>query len=355
MLYNKSSNSSLYFNMDTIDTSSLLFYSLDCLREYTESTRSLMMDIYSGNEYILSESKFSDFLNFNKKFDFGKLVKQIIDFFNKAIIDLFKRFKVIIMDLNYLDSTIKVYEKKIKSYNKVVKIKFPHYNYRYLEDAIPNPNLYLQFIEEFKQTKERITEISKCGNKAEFINRILSYKEELSKNTNEDYYNKIRKSILDTGRKNIISIFDVITKENYAEKLHGFFRSGLVDPIVTEVDITPDSLHESLNRFINAKNLIKSAENNKDKIQTTSDKVIKDLTKIPIKGYIDESKLKIDKDVEYHVDTILNIEVEHLTKLCEIYILAFSAKLNAILEALKTDKKILYRAIEDIILEDGGN
>lgn len=343
-----SSNDSIRLSEDT----NLFSYSIECLIESDEQLRNMLIDVYNeayGPRDILNNLK-----EFNKKFDFIKIIKYIIDLFNKVITKLFKRFMYLLTELNYSDYTIKKYKKELQNYNQSIEINFEHYNYTNLDAPIPNPDLFLRFREEYQDTLERLKEIGKTSeNKDNFIRNINTYKDSISAEISNGYYNKLRKEIVNTS--GMIHDNDVVTVDNYATKLFACFRHCVTTPIDGKVTLSHDMIKESLHRFLGSKDLIKKVENQKNKIQNVGDKVVSDLQKKSAKDFLTSGGISIDYDVEFALDQLLKVKAGQLSENCNIYVLAFSAKLDAIKEAIVIDKKILYKALENVIINGGEN
>lgn len=340
-LYN---NSNIKKSTDVIDIeeSSLFSFGIQCLEESNNLIRDYMYSLYR-DQYV-SEGVIDTL----KKFDFIKMIKYIAKLFKDIIEKLFKEFIAFMTGLNYSDNTIKKYKKDIQNFNNSIEIKFPHYNYSNLEASIPDPNLFLTFSEEYQSLVGDIEDFAKnSNNKTEFASRLRGYYDKLQYDLKDNYYNKIRKNIIDsTGM-----IFDKeeVTAEVYPNKLFAAFRHGSTNEITCKSTITNDMIQTSLNRFLNGKDLINKTEKQKRKIQDAADRVCNMLEKKKPDNIISNRDL-LDQETNNLVNSIMKSKSGQLAENCNIYVLAFSAKLDAIKEAIVTDKRILFKVVEQIIV-----
>lgn len=329
------------------EDTSLFSYGVECITETDNQLRTMLLDIYKDS--IISEGV----LDKLKNFDFIKIIKYIIKLFKDMLDKLIQRFVYLMTQLNYSDRSITKRKKEIENYDGTVEINFEHYNYTNLDANIPDPNLFLNFKEEYEITMEDLKNIGKSSDtKEEFIRKINEYNSKIELEISNGYYNKIRKQIVDSSGMNYDN--NVVTVENYATKLFACFRHGVNNPITGKITLSNDMIKDSLHRFINSKDIIHKVEKQRRKIQDVCDKVVSNLEKKTAKDFLSTDG-KLDYDLEYAVNNVLKTKAGQLTENCNIYILAFSAKLDAIKEAVITDKKILYKVLEFVMIDGGDN
>ena len=335
-------NSSDNFIAKEFEDLSLFEFGINCIRESNEEIMSILSNIMIESGYIVNEG-FKD--EFNKRFNFNYIVESIFKLFIKMIKKIYDKGKAIILQILYDNKTIIKYKSLIESYDKNLKVDFDHYNFTYLDKDIPSSSLNLSFSNEYEQLQDKLENIGKTNNKEKIIFELNNLFNQIQEEINHGYYDKIRKSVLA-----IEDYEDVIFEDQYDIALRRFFRNGLDIP--NRNDITYDEIHQSLNRFLKGKDMIKSIENHQKSIEDAANKAKKSINKISVKSIMSSYK-PIDYDIEFNLNRVLKLKCGQIAECCNIYTLAFSAKLDAVKSCLVQDKKILFRVIADIISNGG--
>ena len=60
----------------------------------------------------------------------------------------------------------------------------------------------------------------------------------------------------------------------------------------------------------------------------------------------------IDYDIEYALNQVLRLESGKISKMCNLILMAYSAKLDALKEAVVQDRKILRKVISQLIIKE---
>ena len=359
MIYGISLNNQRKDNICNISSISedFSFFSMgiECIRESDEELRHIMKGMYIQSGYNINEGFIDEFTN--KKFSIVNIIKAIIKFFLKAIEKIGKSLWALILELVDSDNTIKKYKNELLNYNGSFKIKAePYYNYTNLGAPVPPVELYLHFNEEYDIFHENILKLaekSKNG-KNEYINRLNNYKSEIESKINTGYYDTLRAQVLSKIDYSYQSV-DAISKDDYINKLRAVFRGGAsLGPLMNDRVIDGQSVQEATNRFFSAKNILKSLDKDKSKIESSCNETVKKVEKLSSSQASIISRYSLyDNDVKFAIDNISKLKAAQLSEMCNIFILAFSAKADAIKEAVKQDKKICFEAIKDIIVNGG--
>lgn len=328
----------------TVSETSMFSYGLELMEESDMEIRMTLLSIY--DEQCLNEAK----LGF-PKFDLMNIIKKIVRFFIETIAKLFNRFRDIIMQLLYMDSTVKRYKGQLKNMTRSIDLsknsEIVWYNYTYLEASIPNPDLYLKFSENYEVS---LTELRKIANTADKT-RLISDIDNLTNGTDTmpdgEFFNKLRGDIIHSGNGNKDLI---VTSEIYPEQLRMLFRDGATEGFQGKMTITPQQIAKSCDRFLNGKDLVKSIEKQKSTIESAASTMQKKFEKLTAKSIWG---METDLEVEAAMARYGKKKAGQLADMCNIFLLAFSAKLDAIKEALIMDKQICFTAITYILQGEG--
>lgn len=315
--------------------SSLFIYSLNLLRESDNTLLSILKRVHIG---AISESK--DY--YLTEFSFKNTIESIIDFFIKTIKQLFGKFKSMIQKILYSDNTIKNYENKLRNMSGEFNLTFERFNYTCFDDDIPSINLKTQFSLDYDDLLGKLADIRNLGSKEERMVRMnMIEADTYSESSNPAYFDKVRQTTLDTSY--------MISEQDYATELFNRFRD---DGKPANNKINSTELSFILDRYLNAKSLEKKIEACKRDTIDAAENIRKKIKGLTLRGL---NSLYIPYDVEEEVvfNKILQHKTSQVNDTCNIFVLAFSAKLDAIKESMIQDKKILFEAIKFINIGGG--
>lgn len=318
---------------DTVnENESLFIYSFNLLRDSDNNINEMLKKIHIGA--ILSESKNEYYL---KEFSIGDTIKTIIDWFIKMIQQIWGKFKSMFQKIVYNDETIKKYEDKLRNLKGSFNIDFERYNYTCFDADIPSINLKTQFNTDYNDLIGKLESIRDLKSKQERIYRMQVVESEVStKSKDPAYYDKVRQITL--------GLPYMVSSDNYAEELFnrfrdgGSFRSSKIDRI--EVSII-------LDRYFKSKEIKKQLEESKKETIKSADDVKSKIGRLSLQK-LNSSYVPYDMEEEVLFNKIINTKTGEVSNVCNIFVMAFSAKLDAVKEAIAQDKRILFEAIKYI-------
>lgn len=329
--------------IDSVSVNESLFeYGLECMRESNNQIRAMLAEIMEESGYMVNES-FKE--EFNKRFNFKNIVESILKLFIGMIRKLYDKSKSIMLQIIYDDKTISKYKDAIESYNKSINVDFDHYNYTNLGKDIPSANLNLTFSAEYEELQDKLEKISKTNNKEKVIFQLGELFNSIQNEISHGYYDKLRRSVLGDELETT-----PIFADQYDIELRRTFRAGAEAP--NRNDFSATEIHETLRRFLKGKELVKGIEKHKKDIESSAEKAKKNINKISVKSIMSDY-VPIDYDIEYNLNRVLKLKCGQLSECCNIYTLAFAAKLSAMKESLVQDKKVLFKVIADIVSNGG--
>ena len=305
--------------------------------EITANKIILYKSISEANTDTLLLESFSDY--------FSK-VSAIIDKFIKFIKSLVAKF---ITAINSLISSDKYLIKHKKDFSKFKTAdEFDIYGYEYtFSPNIPIANANAHFTTDYL-----------FGDVVKTVGNVISIdplKSALESINLEDICNDFRANVI--GKQSPISASE------FAEELFRVYRNDEMD--TTLLEITSTEVHKSLDRVEQFKKSISSIEHDQKRIEKDYElikKNVKDITKrngdlnksallksLPTGVDIDAgSDGLISSELMIQLDRYTQAKADQITEFSNIHILAFSAKLDAMKEAFKQDKAILYKALQQI-------
>lgn len=343
-----------------------------------------------GDDNIINES-FSDFF---------AGIKKIIDKFIAWLKKVFKEFVVKINALFSSEKYLKKNEKLLNKFSHDDEFEFNGYNFTHVsDDNIPEPKAVDAFqawdggskpTGSFGKTDDIFAAVMGAAGRKDKTGFFTAYGDKdfgaaadagVAEANRKEYVEKAIQSSIDTFNDNIEDYYDwfrgmIINKEpissnDYAEELHKIFRHEEDSP----EDITIDSsfISDCRRRFNRYKDEVKEIEKNQkalikdyEDLEKHLDKLIKynkdthtyekssskgreytsrnlDVLGTPAASGEIYSQAAFDK-----MNTWVKLQSSKVSQMCQIHTQAFSAKLEAAKDCFNQDKKILYKALQQI-------
>ena len=316
---------------------SLFSFGIDCLTENDMELRNILTASRIDTT-VVNESVGSSFIG---------LIKTIIKGFLKILNKIFDTFKDAFYQIFQPKSAIDRYKKDLLNYKyefDMVTANFTYHNYSHFQDDIPSPDLYLWFTEDYEYSVKELQKIAKLRTKNEILTKIAEITRDVDTNIDGKFYC--------TARANILQVDEVVPAEGYAEKLYAFFRSGESKDYMESDRIvfkcTPRIVQEAARRWFDYKPLKEKLKKQKAKLESSANSVIMKFEKLNYRDYIVVDN-KFDYDFAASFEAYGTKKAGQLSELCNICIMAFSAKLDAVKEAAIQDRAICIRALSRII------
>ena len=346
---------------------------LEIGRDYMNAEKTFYTEVlgsYGDNE-IITES-FDGF--FNK-------IKEIINKFIEWIKKVFKQFVAKINALFNNEKYIKKNQKLLNKFESQDEFEFNGYEFTNIDKTnIPAANAQEAFIDEtngkgyfskwytrndYNDTNDTTGALR--NGETETLNTALDNSLTTLNDNLEDFYDAFRGKVIGKNEK--------IDSNDYPNELFSFFRND--ENTTSNITIDATYVLEAYRRFDKYKDLVKSIEKTqKDMIKDYEalekylDKMIK-LTKSDSKNTLSFTSVGSNKYVSGQITALgvtdfsaktvydtstydkmnnyLKTQSSKVSQMCTIHTQAFSAKLEAAKDQFKQDKKILYKALQQVI------
>lgn len=309
----------------------------------------------SSNEVVINES-FSDF--------FSK-VKDIIKKFLKYLKSLFDRFVTSLHKIVKSDKYLIKHKDELFDFGGDDDFFMDIFTYTHLND----PSIPLAVAEDtFNSVFERIsaylradsnTSITKLGDNADTEIR-KAY--DVIVDGLEDEYDAFRARVLGSA-----TTAQYIYQEDFADDLFRVFRNN--DDKKVSTAITSEVVNTAFTRFKSYDKLLKTVKETKTNIEKDYNNIIKAIDKMistsvdggdtfyKLVGYGSTgdytSTIKVNQTTKANLNLIAKAQSNKVQVMCNIHALAMSAKLDAITEAYKQDKTVLYKVLSKVQKRQG--
>lgn len=386
ILLNESSNSSIDIDdIGYVDNELKNFsfvqegydFILEMGRDYMNAEKTFYTNILGsyGDDNIITES-FSDF--FDK-------IKDTIRKFIEWIKKVFKQFVLKINQLFQSEKYIKKNNKLLNKFESQDEFEFNGYEFKHINESdIPKANAQNAFASS-EQGENYLASSNWYDSGQDDLdntdgNKVARTKQTTDINTALDtrltQLNDSLDDFYETFRGQVIGKSEKYDSNEYPNVLFSFFRNEEDTPSNITIDATYVS--EAYRRFDKYKDTVKSIEKtqkeiikNYEALEKYLDKMIK-LTKADKENTLSISSASSNSYVSAQIDKLggvtdlkdkkvydtstfdkmnnyLKVQSSKVNQMCSIHTQAFSAKLEAAKDQFKQDKKILYKALNQII------
>lgn len=333
-----------YNNRDIIDEdfSSVSFF---------ESSLTFLLDEsreFECNILCLTEGFLSNKI---KNLSIKDILDKIFEMFISAIESLDANFKIFFTKFINKDPRIKLYRKKLENFEGYISYNKPMYNYT---NIFVN-NSFTDFKSEIEKVYNNfiddITKLQKANTPMDFA-KALNDIEDSHRDYNE-YFDNLRGKIV--GKNSLVS------RDNYASELFKFFRDGKEQPVEMSGFFSGKNLSGEFIRNITSvyfaypeQNKIITRESIKLKSEARAVKV--KINTGALKSGIDNINrfmTPLDKKTAADYNRIVaGDNCRRINDICNVYILYYSAKLDALKESNIRNQNILCTAISEIIKQE---
>ena len=317
--------------------------------EFNETNKIFYRALLESNDdmEIITES-FSDF--FEK-------VKEIIKKFIEFIKNLFAKFNTALHSLVNSDKYLKKHEKDFNRFSDYYGFEMDLFNFT-IDPDIPLAIAATKYTDKVAEL-ETIISTDQNGLLAGIGNDNNKVLEKL-----KDKYNTMIQNVedeYDEFRQQVIKASTPISAGEFANELFEIFRDGDSATFKTTVDTA--MVNESLLRFKTYDKSLKIAKKNQTQMEKDYREVEKklesafkevtesDANYITIDG--GSKRLASTPEIKRQLEIIAKAEANKVSQYSSIHTLAFSAKLDAITDCYKQDKKLLYKALSQINKYEG--
>ena len=331
-------------NIPLMTDGNFMSTSIELLEESDNEIRNIMLSSYG----VVSVTESFEIKKTLRKF--GDLVSKIIQKFIKTIKFLIGKVNMFFMEL-FADKNKMIIKYKNKLLNMPADFELSkytdiqYYNYTYLDADIPDPNLYLQFSENYELLLEELKKISNSVSKEEIIDAINRLESSIYIGKNSRFLMSVRSDIINTNDTNSN---DIVTAETYQERLFALFRNGSTSYYQGKLTIPPYQVKKSCERCLNYKDMVNKIDKQRSAIEEAAKDVERKINKLTSKTVF----AKDDFDIEIALDRLCKKKIIELTELCNVIVMAFTAKMEACKECSVMDKKICFKAISHIVTTD---
>lgn len=342
--------------LDTVaESESIPTYTLNLLREGNEELRNLQSKLLGDtvvNEGLLFRSS-------TKPFDFNAFIEKIFDVFVKIIDTLFKRFLAALVGIFRSEIQIFAYGNMLKNFDRELKLDTPVYTYTYSDTLTEAKTLSDKFTEDYQELAENLKLIDSQGPSTSKEYMIGKVKELVEKEQVTDtYYDNIRRMVFsknstyDGADQFLKSIaYKGVSADEYNNDLFMALHNGKSSEQYIDT-VSPVVVQEAYQFYQKRKNIENEVKKDNDIIKSNAAKVKSQIKRLDVKSIA--NKCGNTPDITSILNNLLISKCGQISKTCDIFVLAYGAKLTAVRDNSRQNMFILLSAIKQSIIYPEG-
>lgn len=271
-----------------------------------------------------------------KKIDFKKIIVNILTKFIELLEKMGKEVEVFFASLANQNTVIKRYKKQLQNFEKEVHFPDNRYIYTNLGVSTSYTTYKSELDKEYSTLILDLTELSKFNTYEGFYNTIQNITDECN----------MTESNIDELRGKVLGTLNPIKSEDFAKEAFNYFRND--GNQVGASNILPREVRKACDDFFNYSKQIKMVKKDKSDMKQNSLKIQKDISNLKLEDFIKDN---LPPEANTYFAKLLNNKCIRVKSLCDIYLMLFSIKLDALKDAHNQNARILFEACKIIIRE----
>lgn len=314
---------------------SLFSEALEFTASIKDEIRSNSRDFYFALKEAENEKERANtFSKFNTIL--SNIIKKFINFISKIVEKFIAKLSLVFKSDKYIMENNKLL--LLFSKEEGDEFQYECYNYTHIDDSdIPKSKPIYDIEYYINNIRSKLEEsVIFTEDSTDLI--VKGY----SDMDDEHFYDRFRYKLINNDSEGTISA------ENFKEELFNVFRDG---GSKNKITVTKDFVNKSYKRFADYKNLVETVKALRKETESTYRDLKSSLEKLlevkngRVYSSIDNGDTK-EGSYKYHkLDLLIKGCIDKITNMTTIHSLAFTAKIDAMLECYKEDKKILTETI----------
>lgn len=273
------------------------------------------------------------------------ILAKVFDWFVNSLARLGRYFEAFLLNFLNDDIELKAYKKKLEQYRGSVKLNSSYYEYRNLDISTSYTTYEAEIEREYDNLIKDLEELrymKSSNDVAEYIN-------------NMSQLNQYEEADIDAMRGRVLGLNHPVTKENYPDALFSFFRTTEtpIDPnlgFFSKDNISGLRVHEAYKAYYQSGT--QKAQIRRDIIKMKTG-AMKEKAKVRLVNPSDflSQQASMNSQVVRIYNNIVTNKCKKIQAVCDIYVMLFGAKIDALKEYNITNKKILLEACKKIVRE----
>lgn len=318
--------------------------SLDLILDETKTFETLLCKEISVSEGFIGDLIIDYAKNKIKMIDPTEIFSNIFDWFISAFEKLGKSFCAFLLNFVNRDAQLSLYKKKLGLYRGSVRYTKPYFEYRNLEYDSSYTSYKIEVENVYNNLNKKLLELSD----AKSLTDVSTMVERIKDNSeyNEEYISELRGKVLGLNK--------LVSMEEYPDALFNYYRTSEL-PVskrvgMFEKNIDGNRIRQAYNAYYSASKQESSINKDimKTKLTATAQKA--KIRTINPNKYLSDG-MKMNPQILGIYNNIVVNSCRTVKAICDVYVMLFSAKLDALKEYNITNREILLLAIKQIVKE----
>ena len=289
-----------------------------------------------NNESLMSKFLNSDTVkDMSRKNQFIEIIVKVIELFMNQLDKLWNFFESALLNFLGKNEVIAMFKKKLLNNELDIKFGEKLCIYTNLDASVTYTSFKNELNAELSSFVQELESFNKFTTSSEIQYALENIKNEMK--DSDDYLNSVRDKVTGSYRTSV-------SKEEYADALYRYFRNQTVTNEGDDL-VTAEEIRKLAEEYFNRRKHIKIVKSEKANLNSDSKRIIKDIEKLKLSDY---SKLELNSQIKSDFNSIVKTKVSRVKELCNIFLLFYSAKLDAVKDYYCQSSKILFKASKEI-------
>jgi len=272
------------------------------------------------------------------------ILAKIFDWFVNSLAKLGRHFEAFLLNFLNNDIELSAYKKKLENFRKPVRMLDSYFEYKNLNISTSYTTYEAEIEREYDMLIKDLSNLRYMRSNME----IAEYIDAMAAT------NQYEEADIDAMRGRVLGLNRPVTKENYADELFLFFRTTAtpIEPKYSfgQKNISGERVHEAWKAFYNSSEQRTQIRRDINKMKREADKEKAKCKHVKPEDFI-PSQYSMDSAVIRIYNGIVTNKCKKIQAVCDVYVTLFGAKLDALKEYNKTNKKILLEACKELVRE----
>ena len=264
------------------------------------------------------------------------IVEFIIRGFIRIIVQIWREFEIICMNLVSKSSQIKRFTPKINMLDRPIPYNDYAFTYTHIIDSTNRTNLNADLTNIYNEIMGFINSFSGIKNARDVENAINQFNSD--KAHDEPNYDELRGKLLGSN--------SLIPAEKFNEALFKYFRNNTsIAPFVR--DFSPENIRYRLEAWNRMPKVIRKYEADKRDLESDGEKFVSKINRANVDKYLKDVPVNV---VELY-SNLVNRYSSRIKETCSIYVMYYAQRLSAARMELADNTKILINTCKFIVRE----
>lgn len=273
------------------------------------------------------------------------ILSKVFDWFINSLATLGRHFEAFLLNFLNDDIELAAFKKRLEHYRGAIRYDKPYFEYRNLDISTSYTTYEAEIEREYDNLVRDLSKLRDLRSNMEIAEYI----------NNMSMMNQYEESDMEVMRGRVLGLNKPVSKDNYADELFLFFRTTAtpIEPklgFFDKANMDGERVHEAYKSYYKAGEQKMRIRRDIIKMKTEATKEKAKCRTVKPSDFLTENQ-SMDSSVVRIYNNIVSNKCKKIQAICDIYVTMFGAKIDALKEYNKTNKRILLLACQQMVKE----